>query len=239
MDPAGELRSSASAASILDRPVQELTRLRLVGEPGPEHLELEGERDEVLLRAVVEIALELPPRIDARLDDAGTRGSQLLDARAKGHFQRSFSRPGARRRQRLPERGPAASRSASWTMAATAALRPARRRSTCGRTRRRAGRPVGHARRRTPGVRGTSRRSRATRRRCALPAVSRTPPSVAGRGSEQSPLEGAQRSGEAVEDRDRDDRRGDRERGEHGAGSRPEGPRTEIAFASAASPSAA
>ena len=46
---------------------------QLAGEP-----ELHRERDEVLLRAVVQVALDLAARLVGRGDDARTRGAQLL-----------------------------------------------------------------------------------------------------------------------------------------------------------------
>ena len=50
---------------------------RVLGQPPARDLDVEHERDEPLLGAVVEVALDLAPGVVGGLDDAGARGAQL------------------------------------------------------------------------------------------------------------------------------------------------------------------
>ena len=185
----------------------------------------------MLLRAVVEIALELPPRIDARLDDAGARGSQLLDARAESHFQTLVLdgehgagsgcayelRPGVQ--VGVVDDGGHATALVLDGGPCPAGL-------DIGQLNRQAmlvderfpfGQPVGDRERLV---------SDALCKRLSNRSV------LLGGAGEQSPRDRAQRSPEAVEDRNRDDPRRQREHRKRGARQRPELPRAEIAFAS-------
>ena len=94
MDPAGELAELLQPeGELLARAVQELVgSAGVVRELRLRHSERERERDEPLLRAVVEVALEPAPLCVARLDDAGARRGQLL-ARLRVR-QRNRDEPG-------------------------------------------------------------------------------------------------------------------------------------------------
>ena len=83
MDPARQLAQlGGGLGELVAEPVQEGTRgLRLAAHPGAGHADVEGQRDEPLLGAVVEVALDLPARRVARLHDPGQRGAQLGRAR--------------------------------------------------------------------------------------------------------------------------------------------------------------
>ena len=54
-----------------------------VTQPRLEHPQVQRERDELLLRAVVQVALDPPPRVVRRLDDPQPRDPQLLHPRAQ------------------------------------------------------------------------------------------------------------------------------------------------------------
>ena len=69
------------------RPVDPLARLGVAAEVAAEHAELERERDEPLLRAVVEIALQAAALVVPRLDDPLARAAQLLEPRPQLHVQ--------------------------------------------------------------------------------------------------------------------------------------------------------
>ena len=61
--------------------VEELARpRRIVLERGSGQLCLDGDRDQLLLRAVVQVALDSPPLGIARLDDTCSRGLQFSGA---------------------------------------------------------------------------------------------------------------------------------------------------------------
>ena len=63
---------------LLGRAGEELLgAVGVVAQPGLREPERERERDEALLRAVVQVALEAHPRVVGRLDDARPGGAQL------------------------------------------------------------------------------------------------------------------------------------------------------------------
>ena len=80
MDAAGQLAQLVEAlGELLLRCGQELARGgRVLLEHRAGHAQVQRDRDEALLRAVVEVALQPPALGVARLDDAGARGGQLL-----------------------------------------------------------------------------------------------------------------------------------------------------------------
>ena len=82
--------------------------------------QVQRERDEPLLGAVVEVALEPAPLVVAGLDDARARGAQLLEPGAQLGLQPLvLERERGRRADRArPARGSSAS-AASWTIAPT------------------------------------------------------------------------------------------------------------------------
>ena len=75
MDPASELAQLGEAPLQLGPgPIQHLGHIRrIVIEPGSRQLECEGEGHELLLGAVVEVALDPPPLGVAGSDDPGPR----------------------------------------------------------------------------------------------------------------------------------------------------------------------
>ena len=81
--PRASSRSSAEASvsSLPTRSRNGAGELRVLVDPRPRHAHLERQRDEPLLRAVVQVALDLAARGVGRLDDARARGVQLLVAR--------------------------------------------------------------------------------------------------------------------------------------------------------------
>ena len=82
--PPGRCRARARAAPRSRRraPASARSRAGTSGCFEPREAKRERERDEPLLRAVVEVALEPPPLGVARLDDARPRRAQLLELRA-------------------------------------------------------------------------------------------------------------------------------------------------------------
>jgi signal transduction histidine kinase len=84
VDAAGQLAQLLERLSELGgERVDEPDEVGLVLEPRLEHPQLEGERDELLLGAVVEVALDPAARVVARLHDAQPRHAQLLQAGAR------------------------------------------------------------------------------------------------------------------------------------------------------------
>ena len=119
MDAAGELAQLAERdRELLGQPVDE--RLGVgVAHARLQEPQVEREADELLLGAVVEVALEAPARGVGRLHDAHPRDPQLLHPRAQVGLQALVverERRGGGRR--LDELGPVSS-AASWTIAAT------------------------------------------------------------------------------------------------------------------------
>ena len=82
MDAAGELAQlRRRLRELLAEALEERSgRLGLALEPRPRHAHVEREGHQPLLGAVVEVALDLPPRRVGGLDDAGARGAQLVGA---------------------------------------------------------------------------------------------------------------------------------------------------------------
>ena len=80
MDPASELTELLQTErELVARPREQLRRgCRVVGKPRLGEAKAERERDQALLRAVVEVPLEPPPLGVAGLDDARARCGQLL-----------------------------------------------------------------------------------------------------------------------------------------------------------------
>ena len=78
--------SSRSSASAVASRAGQLVDLRVL-QPRLEHPQVEREADELLLGAVVEVALDPPPRGVARLDDPQPREPQLLHARLQVGLQ--------------------------------------------------------------------------------------------------------------------------------------------------------
>ena len=89
----GGCRARARAARRATRrapraPLGELLRgLRVLADAVLGQPQLQRDRDQALLRAVVQIALDAPPRRIAGRDDAFARGRQLLDARLELRLQ--------------------------------------------------------------------------------------------------------------------------------------------------------
>jgi hypothetical protein len=82
VDAAGQLAQlGGGLRELLAEAVEERAgRLRVLGQPRAGHAHVERERDEPLLRAVVQVALDLAPRVVGGLDDARARGLELLGA---------------------------------------------------------------------------------------------------------------------------------------------------------------
>ena len=87
--PRASSRSSRIAASrSSDAVVEQLAGgLRVAVEPGAGRAERDGERDELLLRAVVQVALDPPAGDVAALHDPRARRPQLLHAGAQVSLQ--------------------------------------------------------------------------------------------------------------------------------------------------------
>ena len=83
MDAAGQLAQlGGRAGEVVGQPVEERAgRGRVVVEPAAGDADVERHRHEPLLRAVVEVALELAAGLVGGGDDAGARRAQLLRAR--------------------------------------------------------------------------------------------------------------------------------------------------------------
>ena len=79
----GELLHSSSACSSSPRGLELAGSLGVTVQPRTKQPEPQRERDEPLLGAVVEVALESPARRVAGIDDARTRGAKLLELRAQ------------------------------------------------------------------------------------------------------------------------------------------------------------
>ena len=121
VDPAGELAQLGErfvelgaragehlggALGIGDRAV--------AGEP-----QAQPDRDQALLGAVVEVALEAAAFGEARLHDARARGAQVFDTRAQLGVRRWFSRARATAAPAPCTRSRPSSSAESWTIAAT------------------------------------------------------------------------------------------------------------------------
>ena len=78
-------RAARSSAVGLGEELGGAVRLRAELRAG--ELQREPEREQPLLRAVVEVALEPPPLLVAGADDAGSRGAQLGELRAQLRLQ--------------------------------------------------------------------------------------------------------------------------------------------------------
>ena len=77
--PRASSRSSARLVpSSSCAPVEQARELLVVGDPPARAAQQQRERDEPRLRAVVQVALEPPPRGVARLDQPRARGAELL-----------------------------------------------------------------------------------------------------------------------------------------------------------------
>ena len=63
-------------------PEQRAGGVRVGGQVALDHAELDRERDEPLLRAVVEVALQAPALVDPRLEDPPARGALLAPSSA-------------------------------------------------------------------------------------------------------------------------------------------------------------
>ena len=103
-------------AGVVDRPLEQPACRRGIGLPAlARELQVDLERDEPLLRPVVEVAREAPALGVARLDDARARGAQRLQAaraarppaaRSRSRARRCRRRRGAARERRAaPRRG--------------------------------------------------------------------------------------------------------------------------------------
>ena len=125
MDAAGELAQLGQRAR---QPLGELVDLRLgvlVLHARLEHPQLQRERDELLLRAVVQVALDPPARRVARLHDPQPRHPQLLaPAPAGPRAARSFSSASEEDAAAASTSSREVSSAASWMIAAT--RRPSR-----------------------------------------------------------------------------------------------------------------
>ena len=78
VDPARELAQlGLRLAQRRDRPVEQLDR-RLLGDPAAQHLQLERERHEPLLGAIVQVALEPAAGLHRRLDDPAPGCPELV-----------------------------------------------------------------------------------------------------------------------------------------------------------------
>jgi hypothetical protein len=88
VDPARELAQLRQRVrELLERALDERERLAVARDPVADQLEVQRERDELLLRPVVKVALESATRLEARLDDPRSRGAQLLDPRPQVRLQ--------------------------------------------------------------------------------------------------------------------------------------------------------
>ena len=78
--PRASSRSSASAAASLSASSSTVAgQLGVLLEPGAQQAQVERERDELLLGAVVQVALDLAAGVVGRLDDPAPRVAQLLE----------------------------------------------------------------------------------------------------------------------------------------------------------------
>ena len=94
MDPAGELTELLETERELVARLRDQLRRgrRILGQPRLGDAKPELERDQALLRAVVEVPLEPPPLGVARLDDARARRGQLLARLRVGERDRDEAR---------------------------------------------------------------------------------------------------------------------------------------------------
>ena len=221
MDAARELaqlgeRDRELLADLVDR----------AGEPGVdqprlEHPQVERERDELLLGAVVQVALDPAARVVGGLDDPQPRDPQLLDPRAQLGLQALVvdrERGGGRGRGDELRRGVELGVVDDRRDAARRRGRPPSRR---GRSRGPAARRGGRRRRRRSRGRAASRRSSASGRRARSASSSRTGPLLGRTARAQQPArERAQRGVRRPRGRDRDDRR---RRGRAGSSTIPAG----------------
>ena len=100
--PRANSRSSASATASFSPISSTVLGQPAVAEPRLEHPQVEREADELLLGAVVEVALDPPARVVGGLDDPQPRDPQLLHAGAQLGLQALVvdrQRGGARRRR--------------------------------------------------------------------------------------------------------------------------------------------
>ena len=89
--PRATSRSSSSDVAISGAPDRAARSRRIVGQPLLQQAELERERDEPLLCAVVQVALESLPLLLAGLDDPRARAPELFEAGPQLGVQRAFS----------------------------------------------------------------------------------------------------------------------------------------------------
>ena len=110
--PRASSRSSASAtAELVGELVDERLGLACRAAARLQQPQVERERHELLLGAVVEVALDAPARGVGGLDDAHARDAQLLDARAQVGLQALVvERERGRRGRRVDELGPGVER---------------------------------------------------------------------------------------------------------------------------------
>ena len=88
MQPAGELAQLLEAGAELVRGVVEQLGVSGSAHPGARHPQHQRERDEPLLRAVVQVALEPPALLVAGLDEPRARGDQVRARLRARHRQR-------------------------------------------------------------------------------------------------------------------------------------------------------
>ena len=81
--PRANSRSSASATASFSPISSTVLGQAAVAQARLEHPQVQRERDELLLRAVVQVALDPPARVVGRLDDPQPRHPQLLHPRAQ------------------------------------------------------------------------------------------------------------------------------------------------------------
>ena len=167
-----------------------------VGQLAGDDAQDDRERDEPLLGAVVEVALELAAGGVAGLDDAGARGPQVAQAGAQVRLQALVL-------ERDPGRGGDRADELGLLLRATrrgSARPPGRRRvrRTWSRDRPPAARSACRRCRRRPRTRAPSTRARALGSRSARASASRSAPGSAGSEVDQQVAEGSARGGRAA-----------------------------------------
>ena len=169
MDPARQLAQLLERAAelLLGAAEQLLGAVGVLAQACLRQPHRQRQRDEPLLGAVVQVALEPPPLGRAGLDDAGAR------ARAAPRPARAAAPAAARSRSRARRRP-------------RPSARARRRRRACGRARSR--------RRGGPRARPASRRARDRRRRAARRGGRRRRPSVAGPRASRRPAASGRRA---------------------------------------------
>ena len=107
MKAAGDLAQLGERVrDLAASPVDAGPDFRIVAQPRTEHAEIEGERDQPLLRTVVEVALEQLPLSLCRLDDPRPGPSQLLEPGSELRVQPGvLERDSGRRPDRVEQLG--------------------------------------------------------------------------------------------------------------------------------------